>query len=93
MDGLNDYASDMLRKNSHPLGILIVEVKIVLPNVNLPSFSRRFPQQLVVNFGNDAAVFIDVFSEAKFFCHRFSIIGKKKSATYMGKTKCIKRSI
>jgi len=93
MDGHNDYASDMLRKNSHPLGILMVKVKIILPNVNLPSFSRRFPQQLVVYFDNDAAVFIDLFSEAKFLCHRFSIIGEKKSVTCMGKTKSIKRSI
>ena len=51
---------------------------VIKKNFHQPSFSRSFPQQLVVNFGNDASVFIDVIRKAKFLCHCFSIFSKVK---------------
>ena len=56
-----------------------------ITNFSLPSFSGRFPQQLVVNFGTNAIVFIHVFSETKFFGHCFSVASEKKPVT---RTEC-----
>ena len=58
-----------------------------------PSSSCSFPEQLIINFGHNATIFINVLAEAKSLRHIFPEIREKKPTEYKEVTVELQKSV
>ena len=58
-----------------------------------PSSSCSFPEKLIINFGHNATIFINVLTEAKSLRHIFPEIREKKPTEYKEVTVELQKSV